>query len=88
MTGIIQEMQRVVSEVVGDDGVAAKAVHALIKAFGSDRIYVPCNNYQQRNADIMALHSAGADIKALARKYSLSERTIYRIVSTAHSPVR
>lgn len=80
MTGIIHEMQRVVSSVINDDQKAADIVYALISTFGGERLYVPTCDYHTRNAEIRNLHAAGASVEQLARRYRFSKRTIYRIL--------
>lgn len=82
MSGLITEMHRVVTDVIGDDSQATAVVFALIKAFGGERVYIPHNDYALRNNEIKALHAAGAEVEKLAKRYLLSEKTIYRILST------
>ncbi len=80
MTGIIQEMRRVVAGVIGDDQQAVDVVFALIKNFGGERLYIPTNNFNMRNSEINSLHSSGATVDHLAKRYQLSPKTIYRIL--------
>lgn len=82
MTGIIHEMQRVVLSVIDDDQKAADIVYALISNFGGERLYVPTCDYKARNAEIKSMHSAGASVDQLARRYRFSKRTIYRIIGS------
>ena len=80
MTGIIQEMRRVVAGVIGDDQQAVDVVYALISNFGGAQLYVPTNDYDSRKREIVSLSNAGATVKCLAKRFRLSERTIYRIL--------
>ncbi|PPK72662.1 Mor transcription activator family protein [Methylobacter tundripaludum] len=80
MTGIIQEMRRVVASVVGDDQKASDVVYALITNFGGERLTMPANDYDKRNQEIKDLHDSGATVEQLARRYRLSPRTVYRIL--------
>lgn len=80
MTGIIQEMHRVVTGVIGDDNQANDVVFALIKNFGGERLYIPTNSFTMRNSEINSLHSSGATVDYLAKRYQLSPKTIYRIL--------
>jgi len=80
MTGIIQEMRRVVAVVVGDDQKASDVVYALIANFGGERLYMPINDCEARNREIKSLHGSGATVEQLAKRYRLSPKTIYRIL--------
>lgn len=80
MTGIIQEMRRVVTSVVGDDQTAKDIVYALITNFGGERLTMPSNDYDKRNQEIKDLSQSGATVEQLARRYQLSAKTIYRIL--------
>lgn len=82
MTGIISEMQQVVSVIVEDDEKASDVVYALIRQFGGDRFYLPGNDYDRRNKEIKSLYRQKTSINVLAKRYSLSARTIRRIVSS------
>ena len=79
MTGIIKEMERVIQTVIGDDSKAKAVVYALIKEFGGERFYFPCNDYEARNREIRALYQHGADKEQLAKRYGLSVKSIERI---------
>jgi len=82
MSGLIGEMKRVVASVIdGDEHSAALIVFALIKEFGGEALYVPKDDYRHRNAEIKSLYNAGASIEHLAKRFHLSERTIYRIIN-------
>lgn len=76
---LINEMKMVVSGVVGDPNQADEIVYALIRRFGGERLYLPCNDYQARNREIVDLFSAGASVDHLAKRYRLSAKTVYRI---------
>ncbi len=80
MTGIILEMRRVVTGVIGDEQQASAIVYALISNFGGERLYIPHNDYQERNQEMICLHQAGATIEQLASRYRLAQKTVYRIV--------
>jgi len=80
MTGLIQEMRRVVSGVVGDDQKAKDIVWALISNFGGERLTMPTNDFEKRNQEIKELRKAGAPVAQLATRYRLSPKTIYRII--------
>lgn len=82
MTGIVQEMKRVVADVLGDEPKANDVVYALIQNFGGERLYLPHSDYDRRNQEIMDLYNAGAEIEKLAARYRLSEKTIKRILQT------
>lgn len=80
MTGLIQEMRRVVAGVVGDDQKAKDVVYALISTFGGERLTMPTNDFEKRNQEIKELRKSGASVAQLARRYRLSARTVYRIL--------
>lgn len=80
MTGIIQEMRRVVASVVGDEQTAQAVVYALITNFGGERLTMPSNDYDKRNQEIKDLSQSGATVEQLAKRYRLSAKTIYRIL--------
>lgn len=80
MTGIIQEMRRVVVGVVGDEQKAIDVVYELIKNFGGERLYMPVNDCETRNREIRSLHDSGASVEQLAKRYRLSPKTIYRVL--------
>lgn len=80
MTGLIQEMRRVVAGVVGDDQKAKDVVWALITTFGGERLTMPANDFEKRNQEIKDMKQAGASVSQLAKRYRLSTKTIYRIL--------
>ncbi len=80
MTGIIQEMRRVVAGVIGDDNQANDVVYALISNFGGNQLYMPANDYESRKREIVSMNNVGATVECLAKRFRLSERTIYRIL--------
>ena len=80
MTGIIKEMRIIVAGIVGDDQQANDVVYALIRQFGGDQFYLPSNDYEMRNREIKSLHDSQVSIDALARRFKLSPKTIYRII--------
>jgi Mor family transcriptional regulator len=80
MSGIINEMRRVVADVVGDEKQASDIVFALISNFGGLRLYMPANDYETRNRELKELFMAGATIDHLARRYRISVKTVYRIL--------
>ena len=82
MSGLIQEMQRVVNQVTQDEEQSQAIVYALLKNFGGDRLYLPHNDYDRRNQEIIDLYNAGAEIEKLAARYRLSKKTIKRILQT------
>jgi Mor family transcriptional regulator len=79
---LIKEMKMVVAGVIGDEQQAGEIVYALIKRFGGERLYMPTNDYEARNREIIALHSAGAPLDQLAKRHRLSVKTVQRIVSS------
>lgn len=81
MTGIINEMKKVVFNVINDEQKASEVVHALIKTLGGNKLYMPANDYEKRNKEIKALYKNGATIEGLAKKYRLSDKTIYKIIN-------
>lgn len=80
-TGILQEMRRVVASVVQDEDQASAVVYALIVNFGGERLYMPNNDYEGRNREMLNLHNAGASVEQLAKRYRMCARTVYRIIS-------
>ena len=83
MAGIIDEMRRVVTAVTGDDKQAGEVVHALIKNFGGERLYIPGNNHALRNTEIQSLRRAGSSVCQLSKRYRLTSATIYRIINNS-----
>ena len=80
MSGIISEMRVVVSGIVGNDDQANDIVYALVRQFGGDNFYLPCNDYEMRNREIKSLHQSKVSVDSLARRFKLSPKTIYRII--------
>jgi Mor family transcriptional regulator len=78
---LIKEMKMVVAGVIGDEQQASEIVYALIKRFGGERLYMPTNDYESRNREIIELYNAGATLDQLARRHRLSIKTVQRIVS-------
>lgn len=81
-SGLICEMRRVVSDVLGNEEQARIIVFALIKNFGGERLTMPVNDYEKRNREIHELHHHGASVEQLAARYRLSKKTIYRILGS------
>lgn len=79
-SGLIFEMQNVVTGVIKDEHIAKQIVFALISNFGGCNLHIPSNNYETRNREINELHHAGASVEQLSIRYRLSKRTIYRIL--------
>lgn len=82
MSGIIKEMRRVVSDIVGDDDKATDIVYALLKNFGGSQFYLPNNDYESRNREIKKLKRTGLSYRVLAARFKLSIKTVYRIVKS------
>jgi Mor family transcriptional regulator len=80
MTGIILEMRRIVAGVCGDEQQANAIVFALISHLGGERLYIPHNDYKERNQEMISLHKSGASLDQLASRYGLASKTVYRIV--------
>jgi len=80
MSGIINQMRCVVTEIIDDDEQSKAIVYALIQQFGGERFYLPSNDYEMRNREIKVLHQAGVKHEILAKRFGLSVKTIYRIV--------
>lgn len=80
MSGIINEMRLVVAGIVDDDQQANDVVYALIRQFGGDQLYLPCNDYEMRNKEIKTLYKAKVSVESLAKRFKLSPKTIYRII--------
>ena len=57
MTGIICEMRRIVTSVIGDEQQASAVVFALMENFGGERLYIPSNDYETRNREMISLHA-------------------------------
>ena len=87
MTGIVKEMRRVVTDIVGSEKIAVDIVYALIKNFGGERLYFPINDYDARNREIISLYKHGADAQHLAKRYRLSVKTVYRIINAKNKVV-
>jgi Mor family transcriptional regulator len=80
MTGIIIEMRRIVTAVCHDEQQATAIVYALIRNLGGERLYIPHNNYTERNNEMKCLYQSGATVEQLASRYRLCEITVQRIV--------
>jgi len=64
--------------------VGVKAAAELISEYGGSALYIPrpeTISKPNRDIQIKQAFSKGSSIRQLARKYSLSERTIYGIVT-------
>jgi len=79
---LINEMKSVVHEIIADERQANAVVYALIKRFGGERLYLPRNDYEARNREIIELYNAGVSIDQLSRRMRLSVKTVQRIIST------
>jgi len=82
MSGLIEEMCNIVSDVIGDDGMARDVVMSLVQRLGGERIYIPHNDYEKRNREILELYENGASVVMIARRARISERSVYRILKT------
>jgi Mor family transcriptional regulator len=82
MTGIIEDLQRVVTDVTGNKEQASIIVHAILKHFKGERLDIPSKDYLSRNTEIKQLYRNHVSVKALSKRYQLSECTIYRIVKS------
>jgi len=80
MTGIIIEMQRIITTVIGDEQQAKAIVCELIRNLGGVRLYLPHNDYRERNQEMNCLYRQGASIDQLASRYRLTQSTVYRII--------
>ncbi len=71
--------------------IASKAVCETAQKFGGDCVYIPRNvmfNIVRRNGILFKEYDSGVPLKALARKYSVSERRIYQIIASHNSQTR
>jgi len=80
MTGIIIEMRRIITTVCGDEEQAKVIVCELIRNLGGLRLYLPNNDYLERNQEMKCLYHEGASIDQLASRYRLAKDTVHRIV--------
>jgi Mor family transcriptional regulator len=82
MSGILDEMQRVVEDVTGDAEQSRVIVHALVKNFAGEQFRMPARDLSARNMEIKRLHHAQVEISVLAKRYKLDRTTIWRIVNS------
>ncbi len=84
------------SYIRAEEILPQELIEAIQQYVSGKSIYIPCKEkqvwgsrteskqyYQNRNRDICRRHQAGATVKALAEKYSLSEKSIQRILRNA-----
>jgi Mor family transcriptional regulator len=82
MSGILDEMQRVVENVIGDPEKSRVVVHALVKNFSGEHLYMPSRDIGDRNMEIKRLYHAKVEISVLAKRFKLHRATISRIVNS------
>lgn len=73
----LQEQHRELAEIIG-----IKNLVALSKRFGGTQIYIPQTEQLLKNVKYKAIMEEfnGDNIRQLARKYEVSERTVYRLI--------
>lgn len=73
----LQEQHRELAEIIGIDNLIA-----LSKHFGGMQLYIPQADKLIKNVKYKAIMEEfdGMNIKKLARKYDVSESTVYRLV--------
>lgn len=79
MSGLIQEMETVVLDVIDDTATAREIVARIVRRFGGGAVYLPAEHYQARNEQIIELVNAGAAVDAVANRYRLHPVTVRRI---------
>lgn len=68
--------------------IASKVVGEVAQMFGGECFYIPKGfmaNIARRNEEIFKDDDRGVSVKALARKYSVSERRISQIIESRRS---
>lgn len=73
----LQEQHRELAEIIGIDNLLA-----LSKHFGGMQLYIPQTDKLMKNVKYKAIMAEfdGMNIKKLAKKYDVSESTVYRLV--------
>ncbi len=84
------------SYVRADEVLPEELIKAIQRYVSGKSIYIPCKEkkswgtqtktrqyYQNRNAEICRKHTSGVCVKVLADEYSLSEKSIQRILRAA-----
>ncbi|MBE5947494.1 MAG: hypothetical protein E7261_00545 [Lachnospiraceae bacterium] len=85
------------SYVSAEDVLPKELIETIQQYVSGKSIYIPCKEkevwgsrtetkqyYKTRNREIYAKHRSGVTVKVLANEYSLSEKSIQRIVRTTN----
>lgn len=85
------------SYVSAEDVLPKELIETIQQYVSGKNIYIPCKEkkvwgsqtkttqyYKERNHEICEKHKIGVSIKMLASEYSLSEKSIQRILRTAN----
>ncbi|MGN0395855.1 MAG: CD3324 family protein [Coprococcus sp.] len=85
------------SYVSAEDVLPKELIETIQQYVSGKNIYIPCKEkkvwgsqtktkqyYKERNQEICAKHKMGISIKMLAGEYSLSEKSIQRILRTTN----
>lgn len=83
------------SYISAEDVLPKELIETIQQYVSGKNIYIPCKEkkvwgsqtktkqyYKERNHEICENHKTGVSIKILASKYSLSEKSIQRIIRT------
>ena len=85
------------SYISAEDVLPKELIETIQQYVSGKNIYIPCKEkkvwgsqtktkqyYKERNHEICENHKPGVSIKVLAGKYSLSEKSIQRIIRTTN----
>ncbi len=90
---VLTALEELVSDSISKQGfpieeankIASKVIGEIAQMFGGECFYMPKGvmaNIARRNEEIFKDYDRGVSLKALARKYSVSERRISQIIAS------
>lgn len=82
----IRELRELLGSMIGDDALADQVVREFLRYFGGVACYFPAQDFQTRNREIADLHAAGMPVDAIAKRFRLHAKTVYRILHAQKKP--
>jgi Mor family transcriptional regulator len=79
MSEFNDHIKKVVSQYTDDDATINKITCELLNPFGGSNVYIAIP-FEERNKQIIQLHNLGTSPQKIARQFSLTVRSVYKIV--------
>jgi len=79
MSEFNEHVKKVVSQYTDDNDMINKITCELLNPFGGSSVYVAIP-FEERNAQISKLHTQGVAPARIAREFSLTVNSVYKIV--------